>query len=343
MLDAAMRQRPAHRVSVLSAHCVASAAALPTRLTKVVYSTSESGDGMLYKRDGYGDTEEHLMPLRDGRGGAFSLDTSGFELITLDRPISAAFEQPKDVHTKMYPEACRYLLKATGAKKVLVFDHILRDKDLLTGELNSGVTRENPNATKFLAQPGIRAHNDYTVRSGYTRAQQLLAPYETPESIDRALKGRFAIINFWYPLEKVMCDPLACCMWQSSKPADVQTVKLVYEHRVGETYRVMHSPEHSWVYFSCMEPTEALLLKQFDSSEEVACFALHTALRLDEAEGPLPTRRSVELRCLVFYDDLPDDFATDFVAPHLLPSSPDADGRLSLVRREVKPTNPHAW
>merc|ERR1712222_251260 len=201
------------------------------------------------------------------------------------------------------------------------------------------------------------------VRSGFTRARQLLEPYVSKSVLDEALQRRFAIINFWYPLEPVKCWPLAMCTWPSSQPQDVRTVRLVYKHRVGETYRVHYNPRHDWVYFSHMQPHEALLLKVFDSSEEVARFALHTAVELNEdaratgsarqhcaydegeyREEPQRTlldeahnRRSIEVRCLVFYEDLPEGFADGFVPPHLLPNSGDADARLSLIRRDVLP------
>lgn len=335
-------------------------ASLPSVPGNIVY-TGPSGEG-----------EEHAaVQVFDGRMAPerFSLDASGFQLLSLDRPLAASFSDPADVHARVYPEAERYLLQTTGAQKVLVFDHILRDGALLQSETEAGIARGDARSTPFLGGPILQAHNDYTVRSGFTRARQLLEPYVAENTLEAALQGRFSIVNFWCPLEQVTCAPLAMCDWSSAKPAHVRTVRYVYEHRLGEVYRVLRSPEHVWVCFSSMRPDEAILLKTFDSRSDVARFALHTAVDLVEGQGGaspilgaegagrlpeqrlgltepgaspaqnLRNRRSLELRCVVFYEALPEGFARGFSAPHLQPNSHDADARLSLKRVELLPAS----
>jgi len=372
-----MNTFPMRRITVLRGHCdctlwspVACQAShiaadliskLPSLPATIVYALDES-EQRQHSGSESGSFEVALRNGRDARG-AFTLDTMGFELIDLRRPITVFFADPTDVLQKVYPVATMSLMKATSAKKVIPFDHIIRDAGLLRKELDSGVSRGDPRCTPFLSEPVARAHNDYTVRSGFTRARQLLEPYVSKSVLDEALQGRFAIINFWYALEPVKCWPLAMCTWPSAQPQDVRTVRLLYKHRSAETYRVHYNPRHVWVHFSHMQPDEALLLKVFDSSEQVARFALHTAVELNEdvctapsapqhcaydegeyREDPGPTfldqarnRRSIEVRCLVFYDVLPEGFAEGFVAPHLLPNSADSDARLSLIRRDVLP------
>lgn len=58
---------------------------------------------------------------------------------------------------------------------------------------------------------------------------------------------------------------------------------------------------HQWYYASNMKPTEALLIKQFDSSQDVpARRCPHTAFTTSADCGP--SRESIEVRCLVFWE-----------------------------------------
>lgn len=312
------------RVNILTAHCVQGATAftdeaLPSVMIPVTYRKGDLPD----------ETSSHDMALHDGRPfpDRFSLDTSGFQLCGLDAPLSASFTDMQSVSKHVYPVAQALVAQATGACKVLAFDHSLRDQGLLQKEADAGIKRHDPQAVPFVGAPVQMAHNDYTVRSGFTRARQLLEPYcKSTKVVDDILKGRFAIVNFWYPLETVTETPLALCEWGSVSPRDVRTVHLDYGyvdygngpfHRTGETYGVHHNPSHKWVYYSRMQPNEALLFKQFDSSEKVARFALHSAVQHKEPGEPAKPRRSLEVRCLVFYDGLPEDIASQFVAPHI--------------------------
>ena len=75
-----------------------------------------------------------------------------------------------------------------------------------------------------------------------------------------------------------------------------------------------------------MKPSECLLFKTFDSAGgdaaggNVARFALHGAFELPAAAPDAPARESIELRCLVLFDEdaARDDFLLrPFVAPHI--------------------------
>jgi len=60
----------------------------------------------------------------------------------------------------------------------------------------------------------------------------------------------------------------------------------------------------------------------------LARFSLHSAFVDPTAAVDAPERRSVELRCIVFFGDgaaVPADFASNFVAPHLAKGSADQD------------------
>lgn len=288
--------------------------------------------------------KDRVMEVQDGRPVRhdLTLDGSGFQLLSLDAPIAASFLDPEDVRAQAFPEVVRHLKRATGCTRVLVFDHLVRDGVRLRQEVRAGIPRDDGRCTPLLNKPFFKAHNDYTVRSGHTRARQLLAPYATSSwMLDEALSGRFAIINFWYPLRPVLDTPLAMCRWGSFGPADVRTLRMTYEHRVGETYHMSHNHSHEWIYFSHMNIDEAILLKTFDSSVDVARFAPHTAFEHVEDGAPRRTasRQSIEFRCLVFFDDVPSDLVDQFVAPHLLPGSADADSRVSMKRTQLLPAS----
>merc|ERR1712232_688512 len=94
-------------------------------------------------------------------------------------------------------------------------------------------------------------------------------------------------------------------------PRDVITVTNIFPHRTGaETYRVMHSCSHRWVYYPEMNPGECLVFKQFDSSTDGrARMALHSAFDDPTSLASAPIRESMELRCIVFFGDLPSGFA----------------------------------
>merc|ERR1712232_548626 len=126
-------------------------------------------------------------------------------------------------------------------------------------------------------------------------------------------------------------------MGGSQRPEDVRTVRLTYQHRVGETYRVLPSSAHRWVYYPQMQPGECLVFKVFDSVEDGrARFSLHSAFEDPASPTPAPARESIEFRCAVLFGDLPEEFGTSFVAPHLRAGSPDRIDDAPL-RKEILP------
>ena len=79
---------------------------------------------------------------------------------------------------------------------------------------------------------------------------------------------------------------------------------LVYRDKVGETYSVKPNPEHRWYYYPHLLPEEALLLKIYDSREDAqARLGAHTAFDDPCTPADAPPRQSIELRCLLFFDE----------------------------------------
>ena len=229
---------------------------------------------------------EHRFQVINGRRRPerFSLDLQGFEL----RPHQTAvrdFYDPAEIEGVYFPEVEALLKQATGAEKVVTFDHTLR----------VGPARHK----KGQREPVRRVHNDYTPNSGPQRVRDLLPAAEAEER----LKHRFAIINVWRPIRGPVEEaPLAVADARSIAPGDLIATDLLYPARTGETYSVAYNPAHRWFYFPEMRREEVLFLKVYDSATDGrARFAAHTAF--DDPTGPrLPiARESVETRSLVFF------------------------------------------
>jgi len=230
---------------------------------------------------------EHKMPVVNGRRwpeAAFSLDRQGF-LFRRHETAVRDFYDPAEIEGVYYPEVEALLKQATGAEKVVTFDHTLR----------VGPARHK----KGQREPVRRVHNDYTLKSGPQRVRDLLPAAEAEER----LKHRFAIINIWRPIRGPVEEaPLAVADARSIAQADLIATDLLYPDRTGETYSVAYNPAHRWFYFPEMRREEVLFLKVYDSATDGrARFAAHTAF--DDPTGPrLPiARESIETRSLVFF------------------------------------------
>ena len=115
------------------------------------------------------------------------------------------------------------------------------------------------------------------------------------------LKKRFQIINLWRPIGRPAWDwPLALCDYRSIDRTDLVPTTLRYPDREGETLSVRYNPNHKWYYLSNQTPDEVTLIKCYDSELDRARLTPHSAF-LDKSSSPeLPTRESIEVRCLVF-------------------------------------------
>ena len=143
-----------------------------------------------------------------------------------------------------------------------------------------------------------------------------------PESEAEKLKTcRFAIVNLWRAWGNVTRDPMALCDARTVDEKDLAAVyaelpesltkaKTGYQFAAGsrsEAWEVKANPSsHRWYYAAGMTPQEALLIKQYDSKKNgVARRCPHSAFSTPYDYGP--TRQSIEVRCLLFWEDQPLD------------------------------------
>jgi hypothetical protein len=232
-------------------------------------------------------TTKHWMKIRNGRLdlSELTLDRQGFAFVPHQTHV-ANFYDSEEVTRVYYPEVERLLKQATGAVRVLVFDHNVRCRPM---------AKRGENGAR---EPVKFAHNDYTFKSGPQRVRDLL-----PGEADGLLKHRFAEINVWRPIRgPVEESPLAVCDASSMRLQDFVATDLKYRDRTGEVYSVVFNPNHRWFYFPRMERDEALLLKCFDSAEDGrARFTAHTGIDDPTSTSDAAPRESIEARTLVFF------------------------------------------
>jgi hypothetical protein len=237
-----------------------------------------------------GQYDPHLVMIADARpiASTLSLDVEGFALLRGPGALDS-FDDEAEIRAIYYPEVDRLIAAATGAARVVTFDYNVRS-----------AARE-ARGEAGIRGPVPRTHNDFTVRSGRERAaSELEARGLGPE----LLRGRFAIVNLWRPIGRpVEKSPLALCDAGSIEGSDLIAVDLIYRDRVGETYAVQFNPSQRWYQFPWLAPNEAILIKGYDSAEQVARFAAHSAFEDPRSRPDAPERESIETRSLVFYPD----------------------------------------
>ncbi len=233
--------------------------------------------------------EPHRMHVRNARPIAadLSLDNQGFALVRQTSAVRDFYNEDELRHT-YYPEAERLVAEATGAARVIVFDHTLRRRIWGAEDRTAGTPR----------QPVARVHNDYTEKSAPQRVRDLMGA-----DAEALLERRYEIVNVWRPITGPLRDaPLGVCDARSVAPSDWVPSALIYRDRQGETYAVRYNPTHRWFYVPDMMPDEALLLKCFDSTADGrARYAPHSAFEDPAAPADKLPRESIELRTLVFH------------------------------------------
>ena len=238
-----------------------------------------------------GQSITHHVPIRDARPmtGQLSLHKEGFVLLHQQTAVTNFYDE-EQIKAVYYPECERVMKRATGAARVVAFDHIVRNaaKAAIKG---SGIK-----------MPAKRVHNDYTAWSSPKRVRDLMG-----DEAEALLKNRFAIINLWRPIRGPLLEsPLALCDAQSLAEEDLVASELRYPDRTGETYAILYNPNQRYYYFPKMQADEAVLIRCFDSAPKGAArFSAHTGFDDPTSPPDAPPRESLEVRMLVFYPPEP--------------------------------------
>ena len=206
--------------------------------------TYEPPPGKPWRNTAY---EPRPMAMHDARQLAEqpTLEAAGFTLVEAPSAVSDFYDERQLVDT-YYGEVEVLVKKLTGASKVVVFDHTIRDG------------RNAQRDERGVREPVKRAHNDYTLRSAPQRVWDLLPPDEA----ERRLKKRYAIINVWRSIAgTIEQQPLGIVDARSVRFEDFIASDLIYRDRLGETYGVRHNPAHRWFYYPAMTADEAMVFK----------------------------------------------------------------------------------
>src|ERR1700729_3537797 len=99
-----------------------------------------------------------------------------------------------------FPGACsmaahvapeQLIAAATGACRVVVFDHTIRRRVAGKFDRNPGIPR----------QPSTQIHGDYTPKSGPQRLREVMG-----DEAEILLRRRFSIVNIWRPIRGPLRD-----------------------------------------------------------------------------------------------------------------------------------------
>ena len=110
-----------------------------------------AGPGGIDTRLSGGDSEAHLVTLRNGRlmADRFDIDKHGFRFVRHPTKIVDFYDED-EVRRVYYPEMEALVKAESGASRVLVFDHTLRTAD------------DDQREARKIREVVRRAHNDYT-------------------------------------------------------------------------------------------------------------------------------------------------------------------------------------
>ncbi len=238
-------------------------------------------------RYGYGNDATELSEIytprrvliRDARRRSAALDVEGFALARHWSSID--FTDEDEIASIGHHEAAELVRRATGASRVVVFDHTVR--------------KRAPDAER---QPSTRLHVDYTADSAPRRVRDLLGG-----EADALLQQRVAFVNVWRAIRHPASDwPLVLADARTVAAEDLVATDIVYPDRRGEIYGLVHNPRQRWYYYPDLVLDEALLIKCYDSRADVARFTPHTAFESPLTPANAPPRESIEFRTIAFFD-----------------------------------------
>src|ERR1700732_4586699 len=131
-----------------------------------------------------GQSVTYTVPIRDARPliDQLSLDKEGFVLLHHQTAVTNFYDE-EQITSVYYPECERVMQAATGAARVVAFDHIVR---------NAAMAAIKGSGIKI---PAKRLHNDYTAWSSPQRVRDLMG-----DEAEALRKNRFAIINMGAPI-----------------------------------------------------------------------------------------------------------------------------------------------
>ncbi len=102
--------------------------------------------------------------------------------------------------------------------------------------------------------------------------------------------------------------PLAVCDARTVAPADLVVADGVYDEGdpstwwTSEAFLVRHNPGHRWLYFSDMQPDEAMVFLAYDNAQHERPATPHSAFDNPTCPANAPGRESIEARAYAVFD-----------------------------------------
>ncbi|QDS71124.1 hypothetical protein FKW77_009778 [Venturia effusa] len=219
--------------------------------------------------------DPHLVKIQNIRGleHHFSIAKNGFEIAHLPSKMTAEdWTSEKRLKEIYFAEISSLLKKATGAKYVHSYEHMIRLKSL------SEALSTPSDGQVDISGPIRRVHIDESPSSARREFRYYLNPARATSTAQKALYTElqnrpFGIYNVWKPLKPIRRDPLALCNPSSLAASDLR-IGHVTVPNVGEieNFAIRAPPvgeegRHEWCFLKGQQVDEALVFKIFDSRD----------------------------------------------------------------------------
>ena len=232
-------------------------------------------------------TTKHPVEIHDARGrlanGELTLDVNGFCLLRHTSGVRN-FGDDDEVRRIYYPEIVALAKRTTGARNVLITQHVVRTED--TSDFNRAYAR-------FL-------HCDYTLGDPRGLAERALARHGI-DSNDYAT-SEFAWFNSWQPFDHtVERNPLAVVDASTVNTEDVLDYYYTGYGQKGKSAMPVRDPQHRFYYVRRMKTDELLFIKQLDTRPGFSQVCPHTSFDDPGSPDDAPPRRSIEVRMMAIF------------------------------------------
>ena len=230
-----------------------------------------------------------------GKENSVNLDTNAFEVFTYNGSVQEEFQEGSEAQQTYHKEISDLLKKRLGASRVIIYHHTFRFRSQPRTVDECDHNHRNP-----VFFPHVDSDDN-----GF---QELLKTQLDKEDIEKAMQHRIQVINIWRPLgpNSITQKPLTICDYRSidlDKDVHQFTFLKAFYHPTARILSRNDHDAHIWYYLSDMHSNEMFVFKMFDSKPDVAKFAFHTAFIDQNASIPTEDQKSLEIRCLIFYDD----------------------------------------
>ncbi|KAJ5758187.1 uncharacterized protein N7511_006881 [Penicillium nucicola] len=246
-------------------------------------------------------SDKRSVTIHDVRNAdkEFQLDVNGFQFYKHPLPTMPNYGS-ETIKNHIYPDTVRFLKENLGVSRVEIFEHVLRNAH---DDTVSETTGERG--------PSYVVHVDHSCHG----ANKILREVVPEADVDHLTQTRWALINVWRPLETVHKDPLAVCDAQSSGDDDVvelfvdffdETAAAAKEKRVDVQWSVVfgqYSAAQEWWYMSKMTTEDLVAFKIFDTQGGNDTWCMHSSFPDPKTSDSQVPRKSIEVRCFVFWED----------------------------------------